>query len=107
MNPNVCSHISTLLSTSPMLKNFSNKEKLLPIGEWAGKIGEIASQNLYSSLYALRGILCRVLEGEKVIRGCCCSNKENHCRNGKLDDRNTCQYENENKLKEYDELVKE
>ncbi|RIB27805.1 S-adenosyl-L-methionine-dependent methyltransferase [Gigaspora rosea] len=108
MNPKICSQIYTFLSTSPLLKSFSFKEKLIPIGKWAGKIGEIASQDFCSLFLAVRGAICRVLEDERVIKGCSCGIKECHVGNEVFDKdgKNLCDHENRWN-EEYAELVKE
>ncbi|CAG8681466.1 20920_t:CDS:2 [Dentiscutata erythropus] len=108
MNPRICSQIYTFLSTSPLLRNFSFEEKLLPLGKWAGKIGEIAGQDFCSLLLAVRGAVCRVLENEKVIRGCSCGIRVCHAGNEIFDKdgKNMCDYENRWN-EEYGDLVKE
>ncbi|CAG8666510.1 24601_t:CDS:2 [Cetraspora pellucida] len=107
MNPQICSQIFKYLSTSSTLKNFSFEERLTPIGTWAGKIGEIASQDFCSLWLAMKGAICHVLEEKKVIRGCSCT-KEYHSENviSEKGCKSICDYENRLN-EEYDELVKE
>ncbi|CAG8814935.1 21383_t:CDS:1, partial [Racocetra persica] len=106
MNPQICSQIFTYLSTSPMLKNFSFEERSTPIGTWAGKIGEIASQDFCSLWLAMKGAICHVLEEKGVIKGCSCI-KEYHSGN-EIYEKECKNFCDKNRLnEEYDELIKE
>ncbi|CAG8751442.1 19777_t:CDS:2, partial [Racocetra fulgida] len=85
---------------------FEGEERSTPIGTWAGKIGEIASQDFCSLWLAMKGAICHVLEEKGVIRGCSCT-KEYHSGN-ELYEKECKNFCDDNRLnEEYDELIKE
>ncbi|CAG8519750.1 10693_t:CDS:2, partial [Funneliformis mosseae] len=62
INPNITKCLYPLLSSMPTITSLSSEIKPGPIGSWAGRIGELASQDFSQILHAMKPMLSKVIE---------------------------------------------